>query len=256
MGKKSGGGTVDHYREFVKTFDGFRYKHDIYNVFRDFCELCAISISNAVLPDAKREGHYLDIVKRYDAESTALFPKLLAELTLAMEVSLDDHLGKAFNELEQSNKDRGQFFTPYSISRLMADLTVDTSLQKRIKQQGFVTVGEPACGSGGMIIALCHAMMDKGINYQQAMHVTAWDVDPRAAHMTYVQLALVHCPAIIVQGNTLTQEVKDVWRTPAHVMGFWDHKLKRVAAQKSVRRKLRLKKQTATKKRLALVSNK
>jgi len=37
----------------------------------------------------------------------------------------------------------------------------------------------------------------------------------------------VHIPAIIVHGDTLRLQNYSVWRTFAHVMGFWDSKLAR-----------------------------
>ena len=43
--------------------------------------------------------------------------------------------------------------------------------------------------------------------------------------MCYLQLSLLHIPAEIVIGNTLSLEVRSVMRTPAHYLGFWDSKL-------------------------------
>ena len=52
-------------------------------------------------------------------------------------------------------------------------------------------------------------MQDAEINYQQHLHVTAVDVDSRAAHMAYVQLALLNVPAVVIVGNTLTLEERE-----------------------------------------------
>jgi hypothetical protein len=62
------------------------------------------------------------------------------------------------------------------------------------------------------------------------MHATCIDIDATAAHMAYVQLSLLHIPAIVVHGNTLSMEQWGYWLTPAHVLGFWDAKLKREAS--------------------------
>ena len=78
-----------------------------------------------------------------------------------------------------------------------------------------------------MVIALAQALKEEGINYQQCLHVTAIDLDILAVHMAYVHFTLLHIPAIIVHGDTLRAETYSVWRTFAHVMGFWDTKLAR-----------------------------
>ncbi|MCQ9372281.1 hypothetical protein NQ024_13740, partial [Corynebacterium sp. 35RC1] len=44
-------------------------------------------------------------------------------------------------------------------------------------------------------------------------------------HMTYVQLALLHIPAVVILGNSLMLEEREVWYTPAHVLGGWNRKL-------------------------------
>jgi hypothetical protein len=44
--------------------------------------------------------------------------------------------------------------------------------------------------------------------------------------MTYVQLSLLHLPAIVVLGDALRLTTEATWFTPAHVMGGWNHRLK------------------------------
>ncbi len=78
-----------------------------------------------------------------------------------------------------------------------------------------------------MVIAMAEAMNKAGINYQQHMHVVAQDVDSRAVHMAFLQLSLLHIPAVVVLGNTLALEVREQWFTPAHIMGLWGVKLDR-----------------------------
>lgn len=55
--------------------------------------------------------------------------------------------------------------------------------------------------------------------------MTAIDIDLLAVQMAYVHCTLLHIPALIVHGDTLRAETYSVWRTFAHVMGFWDVKL-------------------------------
>lgn len=158
-----------------------------------------------------------------------IFPQLLAEVVMALEEHFGDVLGRTFHDLELHNKWAGQFFSPDAICQMMAAMTVgDTAdLRERIATRGFITAQEPAVGSGAMVIALARAMRDVGINYQEHLHVTAIDVDPKCAHMAYVQFTLLHIPAIVIHGNTLSLEEYGCWYTPAHFMGGWDWKLRR-----------------------------
>ncbi len=209
------------------------HRHGAWQVFSDFCEMAAISLSNAVdRPQfAKREERYMQVIKRYTPEELAKFPQMLGALTEALEEETTDVLGRTFHDLELHNKWAGQFFTPYPVCQMMAKMTLsdDAEVRAKIERRGFITASEPACGSGAMIIALAHAMKDMGINYQQHLHVTAVDVDAKCVHMAYVQFAMLHVPATIVHGNTLKMEEWDHWHTPAHIMGGWRWKLQRAA---------------------------
>lgn len=46
----------------------------------------------------------------------------------------------------------GQFFTPDSLCRLMADIT-DADVEEKISKRGFVMVNDPACGSARTLLA-------------------------------------------------------------------------------------------------------
>ncbi|MCV9960764.1 class I SAM-dependent methyltransferase [Pararhizobium sp. BT-229] len=213
----------------MKLFESCRYRHDLYTVFSDWCECAAIAMSNAmdIRQREKREARYLEIVKRYNKEELATFPQILGEVTMALEAAPQDILGATFHELELHNTARGQFFTPYELCKMMAKMQAGTAedLQAIIGERGYITAQEPAVGAGAMIIALAEAIKDLDINYQQHLHVTAIDVDPRAVHMAYVQFSLMHIPAEVIVGDTLRMEFRESWYTPAHVMGFWSGRL-------------------------------
>lgn len=42
-----------------------------------------------------------------------------------------------------------------------------------------------------------------------------------------MHLSVSNIPAVVVVGNTLAMEVREVFYTPAHRLGFWDVKLAR-----------------------------
>ncbi|WP_232016433.1 N-6 DNA methylase [Sphingobium sp. YG1] len=204
-------------------------RHDLHAVFGDCMEAMAIAMANSVDVHQRepREVRYLDIVRRYRPDVIDLFPQILGELVQALEAGPGDVLGALFHDLELHSKARGQYFTPYTLSRFMAQAVVGDpeNMKEIIAQHGFVTAMEPACGAGSMVIALAEAMRDIGHNYQRHLHVTAIDIDPRAIHMAYVQLSLLHIPAHLMVGNALSGEICDHWFTPAHILGGWDARL-------------------------------
>ena len=220
-----------HRQTIVKLFRSFAYRHDTYKLFTDFCELAALSLANAVDLSQRegREARYLEIVRGYTREEVELFPRVLAEVTLGLEAGATDLLGAVFHDLELHNKAKGQFFTPFEICRMMASMIVGNKDELRglIAQKGYVSASEPACGAGAMVIALAETIRELGINYQHHLHVTAVDVDRKAAHMAYIQFSLLHIPAVVVVGNSITLEEREHWYTPAHILGGWSWRLRR-----------------------------
>src|SRR5712691_8007150 len=204
------------------------YSHHLFTTFRHFVELSAIAFSNAADPihKAAREEQYLAMVKQYKPEEFQKFPPLLGMLTLCLEQEPTDVLGVLYHRLELHNEQSGQFFTPYPVCQAIAKMVVHDA-KIVVEEQEFIRAHEPCVGSGAMVIALAPALRKEGINYQQKVHVTAIDLDLLAVQMAYVHCTLLHIQAIIVHGDTLRAETYSVWRTFAHVMGFWDAKLAR-----------------------------
>lgn len=228
MGVNNLNGLDPHQRAFIKLVNANCHRRRSFEVFRDFCELSALSFSNAIDLQQReaREARYLDIVKGYTRDEVNRFPAMLAELVGSLTDNFHDALGEIFMALDLASHWHGQFFTPYTIASMMARMTL-TGVDERIESNGFFTVCEPAAGAGAMLIAVAEAVAQAGHNPQQTMHATAVDVDATAAHMTYVQLSLLHIPAIVVHGNSLSLQEWSHWVTPAHVLGLWDMRLRR-----------------------------
>lgn len=211
---------------FKKTFRELApYKHR-YEVFRDFVTMAACSLHNSFHKDPAREEEYLRIIGDYKKPDQLAFSKLLGCLVAALDEDPRDILGPLYMELEIANKDAGQFFTPPELSELMANLTFKDELSK-LENQPFLTAGEPACGAGGMILALVKVLTSAGYDPAQKLWVQAIDVDRMAALMCYIQLSLWNVPAEVIVGNTLSLEIREVWYTPAHHMGLWKYRLRR-----------------------------
>lgn len=219
-------GRVAAVAAFKQTFRELApYKHR-YEVFRDFVTMAACSLHNSFHKEPGREEEYLRIIAEYKKPDQLAFQKLLGCLVAALDEDPRDILGPLYMELEIANKDAGQFFTPPELSELMASLTFRDELSK-LENQPFLTAGEPACGAGGMILALVKVLTTAGFDPAQKLWVQAIDVDRMAALMCYIQLSLWNVPAEVIVGNTLSLEIREVWYTPAHYMGLWKYRLRR-----------------------------
>ena len=215
---------MEHKKAIINYFKELSYRHNLWTVYSDFLEIGAISIrcSVDIIYRAKGEERYKQIMNNYNDKEKAIFPKILGELTMALETP-GDYLGEIFMEVGLGNKWEGQFFTPYHLCLLTAQVSLD-GVEEKIKENEFVTLNEPACGGGAMIIAVAQALKEKGLNPQRHLKVTAQDIDIKSVYMSYIQLSLLGIPAQICHANTLSLEVFDVWETPLYILGGWKYR--------------------------------
>lgn len=208
--EKPKSGRTDHKKEIIKTINSMSGSRSGYEIFSDWVSCMAIAIENSthVFRNEiwqEREKLYKDTMNRYTLEERQKFPEMLAHLTMAFEEGPDDILGKVYMESGMGSRVTGQFFTPFNISEMVARLSLETSIEQYEKGElEKITVLEPSCGAGGMIIAAAKVLQQRGINYQQAMDVVAQDLDWKGVYMCYVQLSLLGISAICVQGDTLS----------------------------------------------------
>lgn len=208
--------------EFKRLFLQTAPYHHNYKVFDDFVTCFAIALHNGINKDQELEDKYLSIISNYEKQDAMKFAELCAILVSAYEEEgFCDLLGELYMELEISSKQLGQFFTPYCVSKLMADLTFD---ENTIKTQEYVTLSEPTCGSGGMLIAYAEAMKNAGFNPQKQLLVTCVDIDQTAAMMCYIQLSLLGIPGEVIIGNTLTMEFSRSMKTFTYILDNWNTK--------------------------------
>lgn len=215
--------TVD---EIIKMIDRSAYKVNRSQLITDVFECGALAISNKVDFNNydEREQRYLEIIKSYSPSEQKLivdiFAKVFALLSSVVydNGTFNDYLGDLFMRCNQGNKNAGQFFTPYHISKLMAKCTITDS---DIKQGEIISICDPCCGGGGLAIAALDVLKnDYNVNYAMDCFIECADVDIRCVHMTYLQLALAGVPAIVKHQNTLSKELWSVWKTPAFLFQY------------------------------------
>lgn len=150
-----------------------------------------------------------------DATVTEL-SKMLAFVTIALQAEPVDFVGPTF-EAVSASADLGQFFTPLSISLAMARMQIGDP-RPILDAQPFITLHEPACGVGGMMLAANVVLREAGVDVARQAHWTMIDIDSRAIRAAYVQAALTDASADVFHGNSLSLQVWGAARTPAAIM--------------------------------------
>lgn len=187
------------------------------NVFPKFLELTALAFGAELDPiNAKeRKRQYEDAQKGLKPEELSKIAQMTALMYLAVREHQDDPidiLGDIYHRLRLNNKWNGQYFTPDDIARMMAMILNPVSELSESKE--YVTVNEPTCGSGTMVIGCAWAMQRQNFDYQRKAFFVAQDIDIRCVWMAYIQLTLYKIPAVVIHSNTLTMEEWSHWYTP------------------------------------------
>ena len=194
-----------------------------WEMFRTLCELsyCAVAQRGpgASVDNDALEARYMRAIDPYkEHESRFRFPDFLGELFVEVMKKSGDPLGEAAGELEILDSGLAQFFTPYHVSLMTAKMALGGA-GDIIEARGYITLGEPACGAGGMVLAAACALEEMGHDPGTAMIVYATDLSETCYQMTYLQLAARGVPARVMRGDTLSGEMFEWACTPA-VVGF------------------------------------
>lgn len=216
--------------EILKLLDKGLYKVNAHEFLSDVFECGAIAISNRfdVLQYQKREERYLQIIKKYDRDiqllMTEIFAKIFSLLTQQINpcIGFNDYLGDLYMRSNTSNSKTGQFFTPYCVSKMCAEIAInENTVKEAIEQDKILTMSEPACGAGGMIIAAADVLYYKyHFNIARNLVVECSDIDSRCVHMSYLQLGLAGIPAVIFKRDTISMQTWERWETPAYIMQY------------------------------------
>ena len=229
-----------HQTEFVKIFNSLCGRYGRWEIWQDFVTLAAIAISNTVDQSqaAEREKTYMTIAGKYKPEEMLKFLQMLQEVVIGMDFNPDqDFLGELYMELDLGNDHAGQFFTPYDVCRMMAEIT-GTDLQARIERDGWISVNDCACGAGALLVAFANACTRQKINYQTSVLFTAQDIDYIVGMMCYLQMSLLGMPGYVVIGDTLASpstsydkrgllpvDNGSVWYTPLLRIPVWQYRI-------------------------------
>lgn len=161
------------------------------------------------------EAEYMKIVAacRKPQETMADISRMLGAVGLAISAEPIDFIGPVFSVLS-ADAGMGQFFTPHHLSYAMAKMIVGDP-RPLLEGRRYITLSEPACGVGGMMLATNVVLREAGLDVARQAHWHMVDVDFRAVCGAYIQAAFSDCSAIVVHGNSLSLEVRSSTATPA-----------------------------------------
>lgn len=180
-------------KTIIKLLNSLEGRYSRWDIWQDFIVLSAVSIANAFGGPYReqREAMYLERSKKYSTSELEVLAQMLAEVVDEMEQNPDqDMLGELFMALGLANEWKGQFFTPYDICRAMAAMNLGEDLKSQIEEKGWVSVSDPACGAGALLLAFANECKRNHINYQTSVFFVAQDIDFLAGCMCYIQMSL------------------------------------------------------------------
>lgn len=240
---KAGGILRNDQKEFYKTITGICERKAAWQVWSDFIECSAISLSNWFDREGKihdgREKRYLEIMRGYTPQEQKGLVQLLTCLMEALEMNPNqDFLGDMYMALELHSHWHGQFFTPYHMSHFMAKIIISKD-DEALRERGWIGVNDPACGAGSLLIAVRNICQEAGIGFRQVLFI-AQDIDRVAALMCYLQLSLLGCAGYVVVGNSLLRPLTsygsallpaydpqhEVWFTPVFYDEVWQDRIR------------------------------
>ena len=212
-------------KEFNRLLHEVDTSKSVSEIFNDFLTLSIYSIAQPFYRSQIIEEKYLNTAKKYSRKQLDYFAAMNAYTLISLDLGMKDFLGEMFNMNGLGEHRKGQFFTPYHVSKLMGRLHC-INLKVDIENKDFITMCEPCCGSGGMVIAFADCMKEEGINFQQKLYVEAMDIDEICYKMAYLQLSLLGIAAKVQLGDSLTLKVKATLYTPMFFINGFYRRLK------------------------------
>lgn len=198
--------------DFRKILERLSHRHDARRVFDAFTRFAACALAAQT-----REAEYLEEAKRWERSDLDLFAEAFGALVMEMESwPFEDIIGGYYMEFALSQKGQqwsGAFHTPKPVCDLMARMTLGD--MESLPAEGPITVCEPACGAGAMILSLAQACQPE---VRRRLRVTAIDVSRTACDMAFINTSLWGVPTRVVHGNALSMECWAAWSNIHYIM--------------------------------------
>jgi len=215
---------ADFIKEFTKKLEMADYGRHTRDIFSDFLTLSANALANVVYKNDDLEKEYLDIISKY--KNPVVFAELFAMIVNEFErENFQDLMGRIYMQGNFGNSNAGQFFTPFHLSDMMAQIIIyEDDLKKKIQERGYITVCDPCVGAGGMIIAAAKTIYNLGYNPQQTMFFSAMDIDKSCVEMTFIQTSLLGLCGEVIWGDTISLKTWRAYQTLFYYTDPWQAK--------------------------------
>ena len=186
----------DHTQTLARAFERnpvFHHMHT-WDLYRNWLEAVWAFLNATHDPEG-----YKACLDRYSYDEGAEFARLLGLYINAVEQApFRDILGELFMRLDVNSANAGQYFTPWNIAVMMASMQFDAGqFEQTAARKGVVSVCDPACGSGVMLLAFAsvvHAALGRaGLS---RLELYGQDIDIRCVNMCRIQLRLNGLDAI------------------------------------------------------------
>lgn len=156
----------------------------------------------------------MQVVGRYrDKDDVRKMPAMLALALKTIAGGGVDLMGQVAAEIGALDAGLGQFFTPYEVSRLMAEMNLGDAAAA-VAAKGFLTLCEPAAGAGGMMLAAADTLDRQNVDLCHVW-MEGTDLSRSTYHMLDVQVAARGIAGRMTCGNSLSGETFAHAFTPA-----------------------------------------
>lgn len=164
--------------------------YQCHDVFHDWLDLMVYALQ-------RRDPDYLQTVRRYPNDrdigqrEADYFAQSFGALTAALQAGFEDYLGMIYEE-HISTGHLSQIFTPKGVGQAIVQAGIG-------ERDAPFTVCDPACGSGRLLI--------EAVRQGPVKYACGIDLDARCAKMTALNLLFMNVNAVVVCGNTITDEL-------------------------------------------------
>ena len=238
-----------HEKEFVQVFQDLSVRMGPWRAWSDFITVTAIAFANFFEPNSSiktdREGAFQSIMKAYTDDERKKIESLAQITVSAYEQNpQQDFLGELYMRLDFGDSWHGQYFTPWPIAYVMAQMTLGPEKQQ-LDEKGYISVCDPACGAGCMLLAAAATYQDSSDTptYQDDVLFVGQDLDRNVALMCYIQLSIRGCAGYVAIGDSLVNPVSghdlfpaigdggELWFTPYWYSPVWTFRRLKLLAE-------------------------
>jgi hypothetical protein len=211
---------TDYAKDFMYILEHLKPSKHRYEVFSDWLIMTSAALYSWK-GDSKVEKEYREAAAGYSQKELEVHSNLLAITVEALEKTGQDFLGRVFTMGELTNVRNAQFFTPYHVSQMMAEIAIG-----ELPTDHVYRVNDCCCGSGRMLIAAAMVMKHRGFNYQRNAYFIGQDIDHRCARMAFIQMSLFGMPALVVCGDTIAMNIYWERETLGYHLSAMDSRLR------------------------------